>query len=155
MIRALLGEQVFLWLARNDSLSVDVNVVIHMNERGVRNIVVETFQDLISDALTSRVLSVILLLHFVLVVLIEHVGVEDQYRKGNEIRLIYKEKVSWPSHSKNPFHTYLAKRRHRGCIHGTCWQKLGELDRSVGFLWVIRLPSKASWSTCLGDHQRT
>ena len=144
MICTLLGKQIFLWLARNNPLSVDINVVVYMNEWRIQNVVVETFEDLISNALTSRILSVILLLHFVLVVLIEHICVENQYRKGNEIRLICKSKLSQQVMPINRSYTYLAKRRPRGYIRGTYWRKLGELDRSAGFLWVVRLPSTTS-----------
>ncbi len=67
---------------------MDVDILLHMNERRIGYIVIEAFKNLFGDALPFRVLGVIGFVHLVLVVFVEDIGVKDQDGKGNEIGLI-------------------------------------------------------------------
>ncbi len=83
------GEyRLLLGFVRDDTLSVDVQVVFDVDERRVADVVVEDFEDLVEQAFSSRVLQVVCLLHLVLVVLVEHVCVQDQEGKGDEVCLV-------------------------------------------------------------------
>ncbi len=62
-----------------------------MDKGSVANVVVEDAEDVVGDALPSRVLQVVGLLHLVLVVLVEHIGVEDQEREGDEVGLVWRQ----------------------------------------------------------------
>lgn len=63
--------------------------VFNIDERCVGDILVQTFQDSIRDAFTASIFDIIRFLHFSLVVLVEHIGVQNQYGKCDEIGLVW------------------------------------------------------------------
>ena len=63
--------------------------VFDVNERRIADIFIITFQDVVRDAFATSILDIIRLLHFSLIVPVEDIRVQDQYRKCNEICLVY------------------------------------------------------------------
>lgn len=62
--------------------------VFNMDERCVGDVLIVAFQDIVRDALAASVFDVVRLLHLSLIVPVEDVRVQDQYRKCNEVCLI-------------------------------------------------------------------
>lgn len=57
----------------NDAFAVDVKIIFDVDKRCVRNVVIKALQNFVEYALPTGILQVVWLLHFVFVVLVEHV----------------------------------------------------------------------------------
>lgn len=62
--------------------------VFNMDERCVGDVLIVAFQDIVRDALTASVLDIVRFLHLSLIVPVEDVRVQDQYRKCNKVCLV-------------------------------------------------------------------